>query len=266
MHARRRTRHAQVHGHERRVAHVSAWACRATVGWVRSVFADTPRLLIVMNPRRIPEAMYSFRNLARVTVCYIRGRTETELVSTIPTILKEWQGTDAMQGRRGLVGLISDDTIVGQRALDTTFDQCADIDGMPTSGWCSLDLTSPIASLCRNELSDPRPRDTSYVMERVDWVRAQTHPIRASFTGLALHVMDTDWWDEYPFGVYGDDAHGWASDYHLARRLNKDDVPIMVDPTAEILHLKEVWQKADRHPSKQLYLGRRHHAIEWQRA
>ena len=228
------------------------------------MLVDSPRLLIVMNARRIPEAMYSLRNLARVSVCYIRGRTETELVATIPQVLDQWQSTEAMQGRRGLVGIASDDSIIGQRALDHVFDLSTELDGMPASGWCSLDMTHPLSAVCRNELVDAYPVTESYQMETVEWVRAQMSPIRATFTGMALHVMDTDWWAEYPFGAYGEHAQGWASDYHLSRRLGLSDVPIMVDPRAEVLHLKERWQKADRHPAKQLYLGAEHHAIEWQ--
>jgi hypothetical protein len=216
-----------------------------------------PRLLIVMNPRRIPAAMSAFAALKNVTVCYIQGRTETEVAQMFPKVIENW-------GRTGHVGVVSDDVIVTQHAVDTVFGLCDAIYGMPTSGWCRLDHTSPTSSVCRTDLIDEHPTTTAYQFESAEWVLAQSAPFTASFTGLALHVMHTDWWEEYPFGVYGEHTRGWASDYHLARRLNQNGVDILVHPEGYIDHLKERWLHSDSDPAKRLHLGMLHKAVTWQ--
>lgn len=218
------------------------------------------RLLIVMNGRCIPAVMQSFEELQGVTVCYIRGRTEMEIAELFPVILRQWERSS------GLVGVVSDDVVVTQRTVDRVFDLSAKIGGAPASGWCCLDSTSPIASVCCNDLVDTNPQPSSYELETAEWVRSHAEPFRASFAGLALHVMDRGMWDWYPFGAYGDGKRSWASDYHLSRRLNQDGVPILVDPDAFVLHLKERWQCRDRAPEKQLFIGPRYHDIVWQAA
>lgn len=210
-------------------------------------------LLLIMNPRTIAECLYSMRHLDGVDRAWMQGYCEHGLVDVIAGIVGD---TDYDR-----YAIIADDAVVSQRALDAVLEHHATMPDGAVSGWSNVDASSDLSNVMTSDLVAKVPRSThDYDLLTIDEVRAAPAPFRARFSGLALHVMSRELWQRYPFAVFGG-SPGWASDYHLSRRLQEDDVPLVVHPRGEVHHVKETWNRMDDDPRKKLQVGARHERV-----
>lgn len=204
----------------------------------------TDPLLLILNPRDIRECMESFNSL-RVPKAYLTGYTERQLVPVIADLVHVTDYTHFVT--------ISDDTVVTQRAVDTVYGLLED--HPVVTGWCNLDDTDPRCSVVDRPLTGDSPTLDSYGF--MHWSRVVTHPeptLRTWFAGMCLTGMSRELWQRYPFDVLGSEQ-GWASDYSLCWRLQRDGVPIVAARDAAVLHVRERWDVPDRDPRKQLRIG-----------
>jgi len=204
----------------------------------------TSPLLIILNPRAIPECMESFVALD-VPCAYLTGYTERQLVDVIADIIATTDHTHYVA--------ISDDTVVTQRAVDAVYDQ---LPAHPvTTGWSNLDDTDPRCSVVGRELRGDAPSADSYDFLHYSKVVMHPEPVmRTWFAGMCLTGMSREMWRRFPFAVLGSEA-GWASDYSLCWRLQTEGIPITAIRDGGVLHVRQRWDVPDDDPRKRLLVG-----------
>jgi hypothetical protein len=209
----------------------------------------TDTVLLVMNPRQIPRCLEAIRGLD-VPQTWLTGFTEKELETVIPLVLDKWKA------RR--YAIVSDDTIPTQEALDAVLALHDRNPAHVVTGYCPLATGSPYVNVSRIPPTDETPGENSYLWATRWWATTRRHPFNTYLAGMALTVMTRQLWRRFPFQTYGPaDGPGWASDYHLSRRLYQAGIPIRVPPAGLIDHVKEQWNRPDTSPAKRLVLGAR---------
>jgi hypothetical protein len=198
--------------------------------------------LVVLNPRRIPEAIDAFDALP-ILQARLQGFTERRIQDIWPDLLRQ-------ASERGVTHLcvVSDDVIVTQRALTAVL-QHHDL-GVVT-GWCNLDEVRNEVNLSDKPLTNRIPHEDAYTMPTV-WEVLEGPSLRPSwFTGMCLTTAPLSVWTDFPFRVYGAGA-GCASDYNMSLRLQDAGIPITAIREGFVRHLKAKWNTADRTDGREL--------------
>lgn len=201
-------------------------------------------LLLVLNPRRIPECVDAISSLP-VDKVWLQNYTEAELSDVIPDVLA--------QVPHDLVGILSDDTVPTRAALDEVLALAQP--GRVTTGWCNLDDTSDLVNLSTEPLATSTPTTTAYTFPTRAWVEAHdTLEVPTYFAGHCLTFMDRDLWDRFPWDCHGGPP-GYASDLMLSWRLQEAGVPIVAARDGFVRHVKARWNYVDDTPGRQLLIG-----------
>ena len=183
-------------------------------------------LLIIMNPRRIPQCMTALEAL-KIDKVWLKNWTERQLVDVIADVVAS---TD-----HDVIGLVSDDTIPKQRALDAvlrSFEPSA-----VYTGFCNMEENTPEVNLSASPLivKDIASVDCYDFPTRKE-VELSGGLYRSWFTGFAFTFMSREMWQRFPFDCIGDP--GYQSDYRLSVRLQEAGVPIWAAPGGFIKHLR----------------------------
>lgn len=201
-------------------------------------------LLLVLNPRRIPECVDAISSLP-VDKVWLQNYTESELSDVIPDVLA--------QVPHDLVGILSDDTVPTRAALDEVLALAQP--GRVTTGWCNLDDASDLVNLSTEPLATSTPTTTAYTFPTRAWVEAHdTREVPTYFAGHCLTFMDRDLWDRFPWECHGGPP-GYASDLMLSWRLQEAGVPIVAARDGFVRHVKARWNYVDDTPGRQLLIG-----------
>lgn len=214
-------------------------------------------LLIVTNPRAIPDCMQAFAALT-VDVAYLRAMPLKHACDAANRVIDQHpEYTHAL--------ICADDCIVTQFAVDAVTDALAA--GHPAvTGWCRLDRTHTLANLTSEPLRGGAPTVESYTFTPVGDILDGPELAITHFMGMSLTGMSRDMWQRFPLGCYGTERAGWSSDFHLSARLRDAGVPMLAARDGYVDHVKEVWMRADRAPDKALLVGRRNPEVVWQHA
>jgi hypothetical protein len=182
---------------------------------------------MIMNPRRIPESMDALGAL-NIDKVWLRNWTEQELVRVIPEVIRD--------SDHDPIGMISDDCIPTQEALDLVLD--AYEPGAVYTGYSNLDDATDVVNLCDAPLViQEEATPECYPMVTRAHVEAQPDALmRSYFAGFSFTFMSREMWERYPFAAYG--HPGCQSDYQLCKRLQADGVKIFAVRGAFILHLR----------------------------
>lgn len=201
-------------------------------------------LLLVLNPRRIPECVDAISSLP-VDKVWLQNYTESELSDVISDVLA--------QVPHDLVGILSDDTVPTRAALDEVLMLAQP--GRVTTGWCNLDDASDLVNLSTEPLATSTPTTTAYTFPTRAWVEAHdTLEVPTYFAGHCLTFMDRDLWDRFPWECHGGPP-GYASDLMLSWRLQEAGVPIVAARDGFVRHVKARWNYVDDTPGRQLLIG-----------
>ena len=103
-------------------------------------------LLIVLNPRRIPECVDAISAL-RIDKVWLQNYTETDISYVYPRVVEE--------SNHDLIGVLSDDTIPTQDALDAVL--AISDPSVVSTGWCPLDDESDLVNLSTEPLAQESP-------------------------------------------------------------------------------------------------------------
>lgn len=205
-------------------------------------------LLLVLNPRRIPECVDAIEQLA-IDKAWLTGYTEPQLEQAIPDLLDQVDHDPIL--------VLSDDTVPEQPALDSVLHrwrESSEIRPTVATGFCNLDVVSQYVNLTR------RPFTTRHsTVEAYDFYtyaemgdQPQDIPVRSWFTGMCLTCMSREHWDQFPFQTY----EGRSSDFMLSLRLQDALVPILAPKDAMVWHVKQEWNKLDdSRPERRLLIG-----------
>lgn len=206
-------------------------------------------LLIIMNPRQIPECISAFKALD-VRKAWLSNYSEWELVEVIASIVRD----ETIPFTHAI--LVADDCVVGQPALDAVLAFAREGKWPALTGYCRLDETHPEVNITRRPLLGDRPSPGAYDFYRYDEVRRDRHElIGTGFMGFALTCMTRQMWTRFPFGVYGSAQQSWSSDFHLSVRLRDAGVPMYAVRDAYVRHVKETWNMLDTAREKRLLVG-----------
>ena len=204
-------------------------------------------LLVIMNPRQIPECMDAFRALD-VRRAWLSNYTEWELVSVMDSLVRD-ESIDFTH-----LVLCADDCVVSQAALDAVLEVA---DGLPVvTGYCRLDHQHPEVNITRRPLMGDVPVAGAYDFYRYDQVTThEAEVLPTGFVGFALTCMTREMWRQFPFGVFGNAQQAWSSDFHLSMRLRDAGVPMVAARDGYVVHVKEQWQRLDQAHEKRLLIG-----------
>lgn len=204
-------------------------------------------LLIIFNPRAIPDCMDAFAALD-VPRAYLTGYTERGLIEPFARVVAETDYSHYLT--------IADDGVVRQSALDAVLALLAS--HPVATGWSNLDATEARVNLTRSPLTMPAPHPNAYDMYHWQEVMGYPSPVVPTyFAGMCLTGMSRDMWLRYPFDVYGDEYEsGHGSDYRLCLQLQQDDIPIVAAREGYVYHVKERWSLPDRAEEKRLLIGK----------
>lgn len=210
-------------------------------------------LLMIMNPRRIPEAMEAFEKLT-IDCVYASGYTEPELVDVFADIIRTTDYTHYY--------VVSDDVVVRQSSIDAVV-SLSDSFAVVT-GWCNHDCIEPGVNLQWTPLpgyEHPQTREEWNWMHFAEVLSYPTRFIPTYFAGMCITGMSREWWREkFPFDCYPM-GHFGGSDYHLSWRLQEAGIPIYAAREGFAFHLKKSWLGPSPAP---LLLGPEYQEIRWQ--
>ena len=201
-------------------------------------------LLVILNPRDIPECMSALRDL-EIDKLWIRRLTESQIADNWPEILRRAAGYDRLI-------LQSDDGIVRPHALQAVRDA---MDDHPVvTGYSNLSVTDYRVNLSKEPIDEDHPHPDAYTFYTLTEIMESQQPLIPTYVvGFALTGMPYEMWERYPFEVFND-YPGNASDYMLSRRLQQDSVPMLAHRDAFVWHGKQVWNTGDTANHRRLLL------------
>ena len=205
--------------------------------------------LIVLKPRQVKPAEDALAELPDwLTVVEIVGYSERELADGI------FRSTlDAFPHDVFLVA--SDDVIIRKHAVEAVLRLVAD--GVCASGYCQLTHTDWRVNATRAPLKGILPTEDAYDFLRFDEVISGPPVRRSWFTGMSLTTMTAEMWARFPFGCFtsGPDCKGYASDFHLSRRLAEAGIPIVLARDAFCYHWRHVRENTNDPRDDKLLVG-----------
>ena len=209
-------------------------------------------LLLVLNPRRIPECVDAIAALP-IDRVWLQNYTESELSDVIPGVIAACD--------HDVIGVLSDDTEPTREALAAVL-ELASPDRV-TTGWCNLDDTSELVNLSTEPLATSTPTTTAYTFPTRAWVEAHdTREVPTYFAGHCLTFMHRDLWRRFTWECHGGPP-GYASDLMLSWRLQEAGVPIVAARDGFVRHVKARWNYVDDTPGRELLVGKEPAGVVW---
>lgn len=217
-------------------------------------------LLMVMNPRRIPECIAAFEAL-EVSKVWMSFFTEQEIAKKFPLVLEL-----AYRKRYTHLSVLSDDTVPTMAALSSVLVGLDEHPSACLTAFCNLDSKLPWVNLTTRPFAKTYSVGTDYAWyskkEAEGWPFTY---VPTFFTGMCLTTMSLQMWERYPFHVLKNkEGTGYGSDWSLSSRLQRDRIPVWAPTTSFIRHLKETWNKPDKAPEKRLLVGVEEPRITWE--
>lgn len=215
-------------------------------------------LLVVLNPRDIAECKESISELD-CDLLWASYMTEAEAARKINAAVAENPTYDA-------IGIIADDCIVSQEALDAVLDDLEEAEAV--TGWCRLDRTHPLANVTKGPMKLRHPGIDAYGpwYQARELIEHEGERIPTGFMGFALTFLTRELWDRFPMQPMAADGKGFASDFSLSLRLQEAGVPMWVTCCSQVTHVKERWGwewTPDTDPRKRLLIGEREPHIRY---
>jgi hypothetical protein len=207
-------------------------------------------LLMVMNPRTIPQCMEALEAL-QIDKVWLKNWTERELIAVIADVV---ENTD-----HDVIGLVSDDTTPPQSTLDLILD--AFEPSAVYTGYCNMDEKTENVNLSSAPLiiQDQAGYDC-YTFPTRDEVENAGGLFRSWFAGFAMTFMSRDMWLQFPFDCVGDP--GYQSDYRLSVRLQQAGVPIFA-PMGAFMHHWRRGESTGHLPGGELVVGEGRGSVVW---
>lgn len=203
-------------------------------------------LLIVLNPRKIAECVRAIQELP-IDKVWVRNYRLPEVEDLWPELLASFTKYE-----RWLI--ISDDSIPRPHALGEV--QKALDDHPVVTGYCNLSREDMRVNLTRSPLIGDTPTEQAYDLYDFDEIQSWPDALVPTWlAGFSLTGMSYELWQRYPLRCFTNQErkYGWAADFNLCKRLERDDIPIVGCRDAFVYHVKDVWNQMDLHPRKQLY-------------
>ena len=193
-------------------------------------------LLVVLNPRDIPECMSAIRALP-IDKLYVSRMTEWEVMDCWAKVM------DAARGYERLI-VQSDDGIPRPHALRAV-QRLLDADMPVVTGYSNLSVEDHRVNLSKAPLDTTHPHEGAYTFFTLqELMELQEDGIQTYVAGFALTGMSYEMWERFPFRVYNGKP-GNASDYCLSCDLQRAKIPIVAARDGFVWHGKPRWNMND---------------------
>lgn len=214
-------------------------------------------LLIILKVREIEHVLASYRNY-KMNRVFIAGYKESELedLGIFSSVIQE-----ASQKGYTHISVISDDGLITDKAFDKVLEMAKE--NPVVTAFCKIDKNTTLVNLSKSPLIQPQPYDLQdYNLFDYSELPADTN-IRTYFTGMALTTMPIELWKMFPFQCYrvAHSPNGYASDYHLSKRLQDAGIPIYTHKDTEVIHEKE---RHSTNIGQELFIGLQYRNIIWE--
>lgn len=204
--------------------------------------------LIVMNVRDIHPVKQAFAQLP-IAKIWLTGYTEAQLAESVFEYAIRETDFD-----RYLV--CSDDILVRQPTLDAV---TGALDGgcEVATGYSQRTHTDWTVNVTNGPLRDSHPASEAYRFMKYRDVVSWPEPLVPTwFAGFSLTGMSRDMWQRFPFGCFTEgQPTGYASDFHLSRRLQDERIPIYAVREAFAYHWRHEWQHTNHPEDDPVLLG-----------
>jgi hypothetical protein len=204
--------------------------------------------LVILNPRDIPVCKQALAELA-IPKLWLTGWTEKQIADDVfPRLLSDYCFEQYL--------LVSDDAIVRQHAVQAVLDE---LRWNPVvTGYSQRSHTDWQVNLTRGPLKYEHPVVGAY--DFLSYHEVVSHPeptLPTWFAGMSITGMSREMWQRFPFGCYSDEQspNGYASDFHLSRRLQDAGVPITACRDAFAYHWRHEWRHTNDRRDDKLLVG-----------
>lgn len=194
-------------------------------------------LLVILNPRYLPECLLSLEQLNCDKV-WVKNYTERDLETVLPDVFSQADHDNFI--------VVSDDVIATQAAFDEV-EKLLNEGYKVATGYCNLDPVSEYCSLTKSPPKQPYATEATY-----DWMtlgevhRDRPDIIQTYHPSFAMTGMSREMWEKFPWRCFGKSGRlGWAADLDLSIRLRDSGIPIFAPKRAFIYHTKPNWKIAD---------------------
>lgn len=202
-------------------------------------------LLVVLNPRDIPECIAAIRELP-IDKLYVSRMTEYEVMEAWPQVMEIAQGYDRLIVQ-------SDDGIARRHALKAV-QQLLDEGHPVVTGYSNLSVSDHRVNLSKRPLDTSHPHEGAYTFYDLQEVQEHLEPVVPTYVvAFALTGMAYELWERFPFRVYNGKP-GNASDYMLSCALQTAGVPMVAARDAFVWHGKPRWGMNDAEARRRLLL------------
>jgi len=186
-------------------------------------------VLMILQPRAIPEAISSLRGLA-IDKAWFRAFDEPAVVAAVNDFVQQTRYTNYL--------IVADDVVVDQSALDCVREMLQRHEA--ATGYCHLAAGDERVNLTRSPVRMANGNHatwTDYDFLTIDEVRRHRGEFASGFGGWALSGMRRRLWLRYPMRVNGSTKA--QSDHDTSLRMGRDGLEWWTHPAAYIHHLKE---------------------------
>lgn len=187
---------------------------------------------MVLNARSIPECMDSLAELP-IRKVYLRGWSERAIADRGWDLMMEATLFDF-----DWLWVVSDDVIVRPQALEAV--RALAVENPVVTGYSQRSHSEWVVNLTAGPLAGDFPLPAAYAFREFREVVSWPSPsLPTWFAGMSLTGMSRGMWMQFPFGCFGDP--GYASDFHLSKRLQDAVVPIVAARDAFLYHWRHDW-------------------------
>lgn len=205
--------------------------------------------LVILNPRDVRVAKNAIADLD-IAKLWLTGYSEAELAESVFSWAIEESHFDNYL-------CISDDAILRAPALEAIV---AALDGgcEVATGYSQRSHTDWTVNVTSGPLRDTHPTVDAYDFRQFREVVSWPEPLVPTwFVGMSATGMSREMWRKYPFGCFtdGDRSTGYASDFHLSRRLQNDRVPVYAVREAFCYHWRNEWRHTNHPDDDKVLVG-----------
>ena len=199
-------------------------------------------VLMIMQPRRIDEAINSLKENIDIPKVWFRAYTEPQVMVQMNQYIKETNHSHYI--------VMSDDGVVSKQAADTILKYGEMTEYDVFTGWMNMHIErdgtfSYISTVSQGRLPEILENEKGPSREEypawlpMKWVENQVGVIRTRMANFAMSIAHREIFLKYPLMTW---PNGRASDHLWSFQLQEGGLKVWTHPDAFIKHLRQGWK------------------------
>ena len=199
-------------------------------------------VLMIMQPRRIDEAINSLKENIDIPKVWFRAYTEPQVMAQMNQYIKETNYSHYI--------VMSDDGVVSKQAADIILKYGEMTEYDVFTGWMNMHIErdgtfSYISTVSQGRLPEILENEKGPSREEypawlpMKWVENQVGVIRTRMANFAMSIAHREIFLKYPLMTW---PNGRASDHLWSFQLQEDGLKVWTHPDAFIKHLRRGWK------------------------